>query len=440
MLKSPCLSVAVAALALVLAEGYASADRTKLLEVDLKTGSRRKIDRGGPKTRADRDLDAMLDGATGGSAFSTTDLEKIERALRHHLKAARPRAMPRLLLFLYPGRISRGGLKELREVLVDVDLVVDPCGRTVCQASVAKHLELLGRSIKQAVIRTRRYTIRFQTVTVRTAPDGPSDDYETYRFGADEVVQSGRRPGGGAKLVKRLGAAKAGYEQQITKEVARRVKVRRVRLAKPPRVSRGRRQVSVAMEIQSDRNRYKTDVLGALLGAAEALKKNPLTPPSSQLSVVALVRYRKVERKTFTCIGQPLALHLAGRMSQSELWQGYVNERKKGGTQLSFSDEEARGGVGGGDEDEDDRTQEILAGHFDMLAPCLQKEASRNRRFKGVTLTFSVAANGKATGVGFKERVGASLKLCLKAALGRIRFQRHRGSPRRVEYPMYIQR
>jgi hypothetical protein len=127
------------------------ADRTKLLEVDLKTGARRNIDGSGKaKNRADLQLDALLDSATGGAAFSTQDLEKIEKALRRFLRASRPRATPRLLLFLYPGRISRAGLKELREVLVEIDLVVDPCSRTVCRESVAKHIELLGKAMRQA--------------------------------------------------------------------------------------------------------------------------------------------------------------------------------------------------------------------------------------------------------------------------------------------------
>jgi len=431
---------ALALLGIIVLVCPAKADRTKLLEVDLKTGARRNIDGGKPKTRADKDLDAMLDGATGGSAFSTQDLEKIEQALRRFLRTTRPRAMPRLLLFLYPGRISRGALKELREVLVDVELLVDPCGRSVCRESVAKTVELLGRSIKQATIRTRRYTIRFKAVTIRTVSDLHGSDPETFRFDADEVVQSGQS-GGGGKLIERLTRASQGYISQVTKDVSRRVKARRVALVGSPQVQRSGRLVTVSMAIRSDRTRLKTHVGGALIGAAEALARNPLTPPRSELKVVASVRFRKIERRSFSCMGEPVKLHLSGRLSQADLWSNYVTEHKKGGTQLSFSDDEARGGtesVGGGLDEA--RVQEILAGHFSLLAPCLQAEAGRNRRFRGVTLSFAVASSGKATGVSTKERASKQLKSCLESALGRVRFPRHGGAPRPVTYPMYIQR
>jgi hypothetical protein len=425
---------------IMLTTTQADAKRTKLREVDLKTGRARSIDGGGPRTKADRALDSLLDSATG-SAFSTKDLAKIDKALRRYLRAARPRAMPRLLLFLYPGRISKAGLKELREVLVDLDLVVDPCGRTVCRESVGKTLELLGKSLRQAVIRTRKYTIRFKTVTIRTVADLRGSHPETYRFGADEVVRSGHRTGGGHKLVRRLTSAKKGYVAAMTKEVSRSVKRRRVALLGAPKIHRSARSVSVAMEIKSDRTRYKSHVGKAFVGAAQALGKNPLTPPNSSLKVVARIRFRKVQRRTFSCMGQPLKLHLDGRITTSELWDSYINELGKKGTRMTFSDEEASGGVSSDDSDSgEDRTQEILAAHFNMLAPCLQAEVKRNRRFRGVTMKFTIGSSGKAGGVGTKERVSSRLKRCLKSALGKIRFQRQRGTPRRVEYPMYIQR
>jgi hypothetical protein len=427
---------------ITLASAPVNADRTKLLEVDLKTGRRKNIEGKRPSTRADQDLDALLDSSTGGAAFSTKTLEKIDAALRRFLRSARPRAMPRLLLFLYPGRISPGRLKELREVLVDVDLIVDPCGRTVCKDSVAKHIELLGRSIRQAVLRTSRYTVRFKTVTISTSQRRRGGDVEVYRFSADEVVKSGRKSGGGSKLVNRVSKAKAGYTRQMTKDVARRVKRRRVRLSQPPMVQRIGKRVRVDMRIKSDRNRYRDQVLGALIGAAEALSKSPLTPSESRFVVVASVRFRKVEKRTYSCEGAPLGLHLRGRMSKSQIWNSYVVEKKKikGARTMSFSDEEASGGVGARD-NSPDRTSEILGENFNKLAPCLQAEAGRKRRFRGVTLKFAVSGRGQAIQLGFKERrVSGKLKSCVAAALKRIRFQRHGGAPRKVIYPMYIQR
>jgi len=316
---------------------------------------------------------------------------------------------------------------------------VDPCGRSVCHDAVGKHIELLGRSIKQAVIRTRRYTIRFKSVTIRTVSDLRGSDPETFRFEADEVVKSGQS-GGGSRLVDRLTHARAGYVQQVTKEITRRLRARRVPLTGSPQVQRGGGQVTVTMEIHSDRTRYRSHVGAALLAAGEALRANPLTPPRSELKVVAAIRFRKLERRTFTCMGEPVKLHLAGSLSLSELWDSYITEHKKGGTQLSFSDEEATGGdVGQGTLDEG-RVQEILAGHFNLLAPCLQSEAGRNRRFRGVTLSFSIAGSGKAAGVTTGERATSQLKSCVAAALARIRFPRHAGAPRPVSYPMYIRR
>lgn len=437
---TPRLAAVVALSAIVAVGAESSARRTPLLEVDLKSGKRKKIDRGGPSSAADRALDSMLDDATGGGAFSTTDLEKIERALRRYLRTARPRAMPRLLLFLYPGRVTRARLKEMREVLVDVDLVVDPCGRSVCHDSVAKHIELLGRAMKQAVIRTSRYRIRFKTITIRASQRLRGDEYEVFRFTAGDVVASGRTRGGGVKLVKQVTRAKDSYDRAMTRKVARRVKLRRVPLAGAPRVTRSRSAVQVALALRSDRVRYRGHVLGALIGAAEALRSSPLTPSRRELSVAAAIRFRRLEKRRFSCTGEPLDLHLRGRLGRKELWNSFVVEHKKGGKRLSFSDAEAAG-RGGGTDRGPDRTREILTASFDRLAPCLQAEARRNRRFRGVTLRFAVSGQGTAISIGFKERrLGRRVKRCLTSALRGIRFQRHGGAPRRVEFPMYIQR
>lgn len=423
--------------------GQARGERTKLLEVDLKTGSRHRIDAGGPTTAADKDLDSLLDKATGGSAFSTDDLERIEKALRRFLDAARPRAMPRLLLFLYPGRISRTSLRELREVKVEIDMLVDPCSRSVCAESVGKTLELVGRSIRQSVLRTSRYTVRFGAVTIRTTTEMQGEHYDVFRFEADEVVAAGQRAGGGAALVSRTLQQTESYGRQMTQEIVKRLKLRRVQLAKSPSVERGPRSASVEIEIRSDRVRYQGDVFASLLGAAEALRTSPLTPPSVSLQVVAAVPLRTVEHKSFRCSGQPLGLFLDGRLTQAELWSTYIVEKTKGGTRMTFDDGEASGtkSVEDGGDAGDDRTSEILAAHMRLMSPCLVAEASRNRSFKGVTLTFVVTSSGQASQVGASEGgLSATLKSCLQTALGQIRFQRHRGAPRQVSYPMFIRR
>jgi hypothetical protein len=419
--------------------GPAHADKTRLYEVDYKTGAKRKIDGGEPKTDSDRELDGLLDKAAGGASFSSDDLEKIETALRRYLAAARPRATPRLLLFLYPGRISLFGLKELREIVVDVDLLVEPCSRAVCKDSVRENVELLGKAMRQAVIKTTRYTLRFGTITIRTTEDARGSSFDVYRFTADEVVGAGRSADGGRKLMARLQAAQDRYDQEMTKEVARSVRARRVVLARPPALDRGRASISVALEIQSDRVRYREQVFSAFAGAAEALARSPLTPPNARLRVVASIPMRRVETRTFTCFGQPLGLYLAGKLDQTELWSTYIVEQKRGQRKLTFDDAEADGREAPS-EDEGDRTDEILSSHSSLLGACLGAEASRNPRFKGGTIRFAISQAGVAEGVSFKETASPKVLACVREALAQIRFQRHGGAPKLVDYPMLIRR
>lgn len=416
----------------------ALARRTSLLRVDLRTGRKTSIDKSGKRDSVDRALDRLLDKSTG-KTFTTADLEKIERAIRRYIRTTRPRAAPRLLLFLYPGRISRARLKELREVLVDIDLVVDPCARTVCRDSVAKHLEIIGKSLKKAKIRTSSYVISFKSVTVRTSTRIGGTQYDIYSFKAGEVVKASKRSGGGRKLVRRVVGALAGYDRKMAKAAARQLKLRRVRLAKTPRISRTPSRVSVEIEIRSDRIRYRSHVLGALAGAMKALRSSSLTPSVVNIRVLARVRMRGTKLLSFRCGGHAVREYLDGRITSRALWSNYVVAEKQKGARMTFSDSDARGGARVGS-NEPDRTSEILSSHFRLLAPCLQRAAARSRRFKGVTLKFAVSGKGKAIRFSTKERSSARLKRCLKKSLGRIRFQRHGGAPRWVSYPMYIQR
>ena len=260
-----------------------------------------------PSTAADKDLDRCWTRPTGGSAFSTDELERVEKALRRFLDAARPRAMPRLLLFLYPGRISRISLKELREVKVDIELLVDPCSRTVCADSVGKTLELVGRSLRQAVLRTSRYTVRFGTVTIRTSPRcrPRATTCIVRRRGGG---QAGQRAGGGGGAGLAPAAGQRGLrpaddpgDGQADEGCAG------CSSASRPPCSARPRSVSVDLEIKSDRVRYKSEVLAALLGTAEALRKSPLTPPQPRPSGWwPPCPFAAVERRSFRCTGQPL--------------------------------------------------------------------------------------------------------------------------------------
>lgn len=224
------------ALSLLLLPGLAGAQRTPLLQVDLKTGRRERIDAGGRRDRLDAQLDALLDNATG-KRFSTTDLEQIENVLRRYLQARRPRSAPRLLLFLYPGRISRARLKELREIVVDVDLVIDPCPRSVCRDSLGKHIEILGRALGQPKIEAKSYAIRFGSVSLRAVAESRNQDDLVYHFSAAKVIEAGKRQRGLA-LIRQAASARANYTTAMARAIGANVHTRGVRLAKAPMISR----------------------------------------------------------------------------------------------------------------------------------------------------------------------------------------------------------
>jgi hypothetical protein len=204
-------------------------------------------------------------------------------------------------------------------------------------------------------------------------------------------------------------------------------------------VTRDRRTVQVTLKIHSHRVRYREHVPAALLAAAEALAGSSLTPPAARLRVEARVNQRGASVRVFTCDGHPLRLHRQGRLSKRELWATYIAEHKREGTHFSFSDDDARSGPA--TEAGPDDTNEVLAARMDLLAPCLRAEAARNRRFKGVTLLFAVGPDGRARGLKLdKSGASSTLRRCLEQALAQIRFGRHGGPPRRVEYPIHIQR
>lgn len=434
----PVVSLA-AALALLCPTPLASAQRTPLLELNFESGSQRSFDSRGPQTKADKELDALLDGDEGPS-FSSADLARVAGALRRYLDAARPRARPKLILFLYPGRISRSRLKTLREVKVAIEMVVDPCGRAACDASVATQLELLGKALKQEILRTRRYSLRFIDVTFRTRLDIRGAPLQVLRFKAGDVVAVGRGKGEGVRLVKKLRSAQAGYEQTMGTQITRRARRLRLRLRGVPAVTREGQTVSVFMEIGSDRVRFRQHVVEAMRSAVEALQQSPLTPTAIQLKVTARGTARGKKRREFSSSGHPLTLFINGRLTRAELWSTYIVEHKKKGQHFSFADDApaARGSPGGS---APDRTAEILSGRTALFAPCLKAEAAKRRAFAGATMIFSINPSGRTERFSVKEKdVSAVFRRCMGRALSKVRFPARAGSSRQVEYPMYIQR
>ena len=108
---------------------------TTLLSDDFGSSQRKKIDAGS-------DLDAQLDAIVGSSGFNTEELNRIEDRLRQELRSLRPRAMPKLVLYVYPGQVTLGKLKDMQEVWVDVEITTEPCDRTFCDESMARLIEI----------------------------------------------------------------------------------------------------------------------------------------------------------------------------------------------------------------------------------------------------------------------------------------------------------
>src|SRR6516162_10070009 len=103
-------------LALALLGTPAQADKTTpLLQDDLQHNRRTKID---------GQDDMGLDSLVGGGGFSTKPLDGVEDRLRAELGRNRPRATPRIVLFLYPGRVDVEKLRAMSEINVDIQLVM----------------------------------------------------------------------------------------------------------------------------------------------------------------------------------------------------------------------------------------------------------------------------------------------------------------------------
>jgi hypothetical protein len=421
-----------------------SAKETPLLEDDLTSNRRTRID--APKDSLDSALDDVLGGPSG---FSTRELEKIEDRIRAELKRDRPRATPRLIVFLYPGRIGVEKLRSMTEVNVDLELVMDPCDRNVCNEAVAKHIELVGRAIGQPKLNAPGYRLVFKMLTLKTSVQMHGEEIAVYQVPISDCIAASRTPGGGGGL-KWLAAqahADQSYEPLVTKAIAKRAAERRVSLAGPPGVKRSSTAVAVTLKVRGDRNRFQEQVIGALAAAVAGLRDNPKTPPQSDLEVLLETNQRGQEQRRFHSPGSGVGLFLDGQMSSASLWSSYVAEvnEQAGAQRMGFSDAEASGKAptsSGADspEPDDNEVISLLSSHFGALGACARTEAVRSPSFRGVTITFKWMPSGTADGVGPKE---ASLKKtpiarCLQLAVAAIQLPRFQGEPRTIEYPIRV--
>jgi hypothetical protein len=414
-----------------------TAKETPLLEDDLSKNKRTRID--APKDS----FDASLDDALGGPAgFSTKQLEKIEDRLRDELRRDRPRATPRLIVFLYPGKISPERLKAMTEVNVDVELVMDPCDRNVCKEAVAKHIELVGRAIGQPVVSGPGFKMVFQTLTLKTSTTLHDDEVQVYQVPIKECVAASQRPGGGIAWLSKMDQAEQSYEPIVIKAIAKHAAERRVSLKAPPSVKRSGAGVDVSLTVKGDRSRTQQQCIDALAAAVAGLRDNPKTPSQQQLEIAVDTG---LGVRKFHSPGSPVGLYVDGRMSGGDLWSSYVAEVRKDAQAMSFSDTEAsHGAVAAGDPDapdpDDNEVIALLSQNFSSLGACAKAEASKNSSFRGVTVTFQWTGQGRAEKIGVKEPAlrGSSLATCLAAAVAQMRLPRHNAAARAIEYPIRV--
>ncbi len=415
-----------------------TAHETTLLQDDLAKNQRTRID--APKDAFDADLDAALGGPQG---FSTRPLEQIEDRIRAELRRDRPRASPRLIVFLYPGRVDAERLKAMRDINVDVELVMDPCDRSVCKEAVAKHIELVGRAVGQPSLSGPSWRMAFQTLTLKTSTTLHDEEVAVYQVPIAACIAASKRPGGGLAWLDSQAHAEEQYEPIVIKAIARHAAERRVALAAPPSVKKGASSVDVLVHVRGDRARTQQQAIDAFAACAAGLRDNPKSPPQAALEVDVDTGMRDGARR-FRAPGNPVGLYLDGQMSGGNLWASYVAEVKKGQQQLSFDDAEASGHAPVGDasapDPDDNEVVATLSSNFQPMAVCARAEAAHNRAFRGVVLQFRWTPDGHAVDVHAKEPAlqHTRLEACLAGVIGSLRLPRHNAAPRAIEYPIRV--
>ena len=431
----------VAAIGLGCVCGVALADtsrETTLLQDDLARNQRTRID--APKDAFDADLDAALGGPQG---FSTKPLEQIEDRIRAELRRDRPRASPRLIVFLYPGRVDAERLKAMRDINVDIELVMDPCDRSVCREAVGKHIELVGRAVGQPALSGPSWRMNFQTLTLKTSTTLHDEEVAVYQVPIAACIAAAKRPGGGVAWLDSQAHAEEAYEPIVTRAIARHAAERRVALAGPPSVKRGSSTVDVLVKVRGDRSRTQQQAIDALAACEAGLRDNPKTPAQAALEVDVDTGMRDGPRR-FRAPGNPVGLYLDRQMSAGDLWASYVAEVKKGQQQMSFDDAEASGHAPVGDasapDPDDNEAVAVLSSNFAPMAVCARAEATQNRAFRGVVVAFRWTPDGHAVDVHAKERAlqHGRLEACLAGVIGSLRLPRHNAAPRTIEYPIRV--
>lgn len=435
----PRAVVLAAALLAVLGVAPARAEpSTPLLQDDLRAGKRTTID--APKDSLDAELDSALGDAQG---FSTKSLAAVEDRLRDELRRERPRASPRLVVFVYPGRVSMERLRAMREIFVDIELTIDPCSRSLCDDALAHHVELVGRAVGQPSLRGPGYTLTYKTLTLKAETDVRGDELITLEVPVADAVAAAQRPGGGRALLASRRRAESDYVPLLTKAIAQRAAQQRVPLVGAPEVTRGPGRVDIGLGLRPDRVRAEQQRLDALRAIGQALRANPATPKDGRIELRTEASGRGARPTRYRCPIEPAELYADGRLDGRNLLGSYVEQvnEDKDAQRMDFDD-----GPGSGDDagpagaPNDDEALAVLAAHFDALGGCARAQAQRSASFRGVTIVLAWAANGRVEKVDVKEPQlrGTPLPACLRQALAPLRLPRFSGGTRTIEYPIRL--
>jgi hypothetical protein len=438
-------SAFVAGVVSVLCTGVAAAQPaakpTPLLQSDLTSGKKSKID--GGASSFDSELDAALGGPQG---FSTQELEKIENNIKRELQRDRPRATPRLIVFLYPGRITVEKLKSMTEIFVDIQLVMDPCERTVCREAVARHIELVGRSVGAPTLQGPGHKLTFKNLSLETSVKMHDAELTVYKVPIVDCIAASKRSGGGLAWLATQDKAEQDYEPIVQKAIAKHANARRVALVGAPQVTRGKGDVGVVMKVKGDRNRVQQQVIDAFAAAALGLRENPKTPSQTQLELTIDVDGgRGSAPRRFRAPGNPVGLYIDRQLDGGALWSSYITEVKKqpGAAAMTFDDAEASGRapVGGeAGEPDDNEVIALLSSNFGSIGGCAKAEAAKSSSFKGVTIVFKWNPDGRATNITTKEGQykNGALASCVKGAIESLKLPRFSGGAREIEYPIRL--
>src|SRR5262249_27054609 len=159
----------------------------------------------------------------------------------------RPRASPRLVMFVYPGRISIDKLRAMSEIFIDLELVMDPCARSVCRDAVAKHIAMVGRAVGKRALAPSSFKAALQNLTLRTATTMHDARVEPYVIPIADCINASQKPGGGLAWLNSRQKQQDDFEPLMVKAIVRQAQGWRVDLSGIPTVRRGGGSVAVAM-------------------------------------------------------------------------------------------------------------------------------------------------------------------------------------------------